>query len=160
MLSTIITATAPSPSASASTPCSGSFVYPPMMTSSPSKPLTGWTISPSSSKAPVSFFSLSLSVPLQNLCFSEHWCVAEQDKVSEFMTKDIDVVDQEPLLHISEAEYHAILETENHAILKMPSVVFARICSELADVGDSGSYYSSFLFHVLLWFLLILSLCN
>ena len=152
MLSTIITATAPSPSASASTPCSGSFVYPPMMTSSPSKPLTGWTISPSSSKAPVSFFSLSLSVSLQNLCFSEHWCVAEQDKVSEFMTKDIDVVDQEPLLHISEAE--------NHAMLKMPSVVFARIFSELADVGDSGSYYSAFLFHVLLCFLLILSLCN
>ncbi|KAK6646145.1 hypothetical protein PHAVU_L010543 [Phaseolus vulgaris] len=53
----------------------------------------------------------------------------KQDKVSEFMTKDIDVVDQEPLLHISEAE--------NHAMLKMPSVVFARIFSELADVGDS-----------------------
>ncbi|KAL9316791.1 hypothetical protein ACSQ67_017792 [Phaseolus vulgaris] len=59
-----------------------------------------------------------------------------QDKVSEFMTKDIHV-DQEQLLHISEAEYHAILETENHAVLKMPSVVFARICSELAEVGDS-----------------------
>ncbi|KAK7371866.1 hypothetical protein VNO80_05232 [Phaseolus coccineus] len=59
-----------------------------------------------------------------------------QDKVSEFMTKEIHV-DQEQLLHISEVEYHAILETESHAILKMPSVVFARICSELADVGDS-----------------------
>ncbi|BAT80542.1 hypothetical protein LR48_Vigan07g001300 [Vigna angularis] len=63
------------------------------------------------------------------------------DKTSEFRMKEISI-DKEWLLHplhIPEVEHHSILETENLATLKMPSLVFQRICSELADIGDSGS---------------------
>ena len=103
-------------------------------------------------------FLISHSLPLQNLYFYKHRCVAGHGKISEFtIMKEISTDNPRQLhpLHM----HHPIIETEILASLRMPSLVFSTICSELADSGDDGYYFASFIFSC---FLVILAglLCN
>ncbi|KAG6550965.1 hypothetical protein Mapa_007580 [Marchantia paleacea] len=50
-----------------------------------------------------------------------------QDKVSDFEMKLMDI----------DSEHLGIPETEHHAIIKMPSAEFARICRDLSTIGDT-----------------------
>ncbi|BBN00854.1 proliferating cell nuclear antigen [Marchantia polymorpha subsp. ruderalis] len=50
-----------------------------------------------------------------------------QDKVSDFEMKLMDI----------DSEHLGIPETEYHAIVKMPSAEFARICRDLSTIGDT-----------------------
>ncbi|CAJ1971560.1 unnamed protein product [Sphenostylis stenocarpa] len=59
-----------------------------------------------------------------------------QNQVYEIRMKKMSM-DPDYQLHILEAEYRAIIETETPAILKMPSTVFLRFCSELTSIGDT-----------------------
>lgn len=56
-------------------------------------------------------------------CFDE-----EQDKISEFEMKLMDI----------DSEHLGIPESEYHAIVKMPSAEFAKICKDLSSIGDTG----------------------
>lgn len=39
-----------------------------------------------------------------------------------------------------DSEHLGIPEAEYHAIVKMPSSEFARICRDLSSIGDTGNY--------------------
>ncbi|MBA0609302.1 hypothetical protein Godav_021379 [Gossypium davidsonii] len=52
---------------------------------------------------------------------------AAQDKISDFEMKLMDI----------DSEHLGIPEAEYHAIVRMPSAEFARICKDLASIGDT-----------------------
>lgn len=56
------------------------------------------------------------------------WVVA-QDKISDFEMKLMDI----------DSEHLGIPEAEYHAIVRMPSSEFARICKDLSSIGDTGT---------------------
>ncbi|KHN23807.1 Proliferating cell nuclear antigen [Glycine soja] len=58
-------------------------------------------------------------------------CVIAQDLISHFMMNLVDI-DTKPVLIHSEAQYY-------HAIVKMPSAKFSRICTDLSIFGDTVS---------------------
>jgi hypothetical protein len=43
-----------------------------------------------------------------------------------------------------DSEHLGIPEAEYHAIVKMPSAEFARICKDLASIGDTGTVKKAF----------------
>lgn len=51
-----------------------------------------------------------------------------QDKIADFEMKLMDI----------DSEHLGIPEAEYHAIVKMPSAEFARICKDLSSIGDTG----------------------
>lgn len=51
-----------------------------------------------------------------------------QDKISDFEMKLMDI----------DSEHLGIPDAEYHAIVRMPSVEFARICKDLSSIGDTG----------------------
>ena len=54
--------------------------------------------------------------------------IAAQDKISDFEMKLMDI----------DSEHLGIPEAEYHAIVRMPSAEFARICKDLSGIGDTG----------------------
>lgn len=58
------------------------------------------------------------------------WIVA-QDKIADFEMKLMDI----------DSEHLGIPEAEYHAIVRMPSAEFARICKDLASIGDTGTVF-------------------
>ena len=60
--------------------------------------------------------------------FSLFLFVADQDKISDFEMKLMDI----------DSEHLGIPETEYEAIIRMPSSEFARICRDLSSIGDTG----------------------
>lgn len=54
---------------------------------------------------------------------------AAQDKISDFEMKLMDI----------DSEHLGIPEAEYHAIVRMPSAEFARICKDLSSIGDTGT---------------------
>lgn len=56
------------------------------------------------------------------------WITA-QDKIADFEMKLMDI----------DSEHLGIPEAEYHAIVRMPSAEFARICKDLASIGDTGT---------------------
>lgn len=56
--------------------------------------------------------------------------ISEQDRIADFEMKLMDI--QNDYLGIPEAEYQAIV--------KMPSLEFARICKDLSSIGDTGRF--------------------
>jgi len=60
-------------------------------------------------------------------------CVIAQDLISHFMMNLVDI-DTKPVLIHSEAQYY-------HAIVKMPSAKFSRICTDLSIFGDTGNSF-------------------
>ncbi|KAG5027429.1 hypothetical protein JHK82_023285 [Glycine max] len=56
-----------------------------------------------------------------------------QDKISDFEMKLMDI----------DSEHLGIPEAEYHAIVKMPSSEFARICKDLSSIGDTGNQLCS-----------------
>ena len=63
--------------------------------------------------------------------FSGSWIEA-QDKISDFEMKLMDI----------DSEHLGIPEAEYHAIVRMPSSEFARICKDLSSIGDTGNLFS------------------
>lgn len=62
-------------------------------------------------------------------------CDEAQDKISDFEMKLMDI----------DSEHLGIPEAEYHAIVRMPSAEFARICKDLSSIGDTGNhFYSNF----------------
>ncbi|KAG4964261.1 hypothetical protein JHK84_038886 [Glycine max] len=120
------TSAAPSPSASTSTTWPRSSVPPPKMTPSPSKPTMAPTSPSSSSKA---LIERKLACCSKDSCAVV--CVIAQDLISHFMMNLVDI-DTKPVLIHSEAQYY-------HAIVKMPSAKFSRICTDLSIFGDTVS---------------------
>lgn len=61
-------------------------------------------------------------------------CYEAQDKISDFEMKLMDI----------DSEHLGIPEAEYHAIVRMPSAEFARICKDLSSIGDTGNnfYYN------------------
>jgi len=57
------------------------------------------------------------------------WAVADQERISDFEMKLMDI----------DSEHLGIPETEYEAIVRMPSAEFARICRDLSTIGDTGS---------------------
>ena len=55
--------------------------------------------------------------------------VSAQRKVSNFEMRLMDI----------DSELLGIPDLEHHAIVKMPSVEFARICKDLSNIGDTGT---------------------
>ena len=51
-----------------------------------------------------------------------------QDKISDFEMTLMDI----------DSEHLGIPEAEYHAIVRMPSAEFAKICKDLASIGDTG----------------------
>lgn len=60
----------------------------------------------------------------------DRWCLLDQDKISDFEMKLMDI----------DSEHLGIPETEYEAIIRMPSQEFARICKDLSSIGDTGMY--------------------
>ena len=56
----------------------------------------------------------------------------DQDKIADFEMKLMDI----------DSEHLGIPEAEYHAIVRMPSTEFARICKDLSSLGDTGSVLS------------------
>ena len=54
--------------------------------------------------------------------------LADQDKISDFEMKLMDI----------DSEHLGIPETDYHAIVRMPSQEFNRICRDLSSIGDTG----------------------
>lgn len=54
--------------------------------------------------------------------------VTAQDKIADFEMKLMDI----------DSEHLGIPEAEYHAIVRMPSAEFARICKDLSSIGDTG----------------------
>ena len=54
---------------------------------------------------------------------------AAQDKIADFEMKLMDI----------DSEHLGIPEAEYHAIVRMPSSEFARICKDLSSIGDTGN---------------------
>lgn len=65
--------------------------------------------------------------------FSWGLCVKAQDKISDFEMKLMDI----------DSEHLGIPEAEYHAIVRMPSAEFARICKDLSSIGDTGNHFYS-----------------
>lgn len=65
-------------------------------------------------------------------------CVKAQDKISDFEMKLMDI----------DSEHLGIPEAEYHAIVRMPSAEFARICKDLSSIGDTGNHFFA---HHLFW---------
>ncbi|TKY57462.1 Proliferating cell nuclear antigen [Spatholobus suberectus] len=59
-----------------------------------------------------------------------------QDKISDFEMKLMDI----------DSEHLGIPDAAYHAIVKMPSPEFSRICRDLASIGDTGWHYFAFIF--------------
>ncbi|GFS39229.1 proliferating cellular nuclear antigen 1 [Actinidia rufa] len=76
----------------------------------PSRPMMAVTPSPSCSKVQVRF----------TCCFA-------QDKIADFEMKLMDI----------DSEHLGIPEAEYHAIVRMPSSEFSRICKDLSSIGDT-----------------------
>lgn len=55
--------------------------------------------------------------------------IAAQDKIADFEMKLMDI----------DSEHLGIPEAEYHAIVRMPSAEFARICKDLSSIGDTGT---------------------
>lgn len=55
--------------------------------------------------------------------------MSDQDKIADFEMKLMDI----------DSEHLGIPEAEYHAIVRMPSAEFARICKDLSSIGDTGS---------------------
>ena len=53
-----------------------------------------------------------------------------QDKIADFEMKLMDI----------DSEHLGIPEAEYHAIVRMPSAEFARICKDLSSIGDTGIF--------------------
>ena len=60
------------------------------------------------------------------------WWIIAQDKIADFEMKLMDI----------DSEHLGIPEAEYHAIVRMPSAEFARICKDLSSIGDTGTAYS------------------
>lgn len=56
-------------------------------------------------------------------------CTTAQDKIADFEMKLMDI----------DSEHLGIPEAEYHAIVRMPSAEFARICKDLSSIGDTGT---------------------
>ncbi|KAK7849756.1 proliferating cell nuclear antigen [Quercus suber] len=56
-----------------------------------------------------------------------------QDKIADFEMKLMDI----------DSEHLGIPEAEYHAIVRMPSAEFARICKDLSSIGDTGVKFST-----------------
>jgi len=54
-----------------------------------------------------------------------------------------------------DSEHLGIPEAEYHAIVKMPSAEFARICKDLASIGDTGKRLSHYVYGLVLLYLFI-----
>ena len=61
-------------------------------------------------------------------CFDE--CTKAQDKIADFEMKLMDI----------DSEHLGIPEAEYHAIVRMPSSEFQRICKDLSSIGDTGIF--------------------
>ncbi|MFS7902688.1 putative proliferating cell nuclear antigen, PCNA [Helianthus anomalus] len=55
------------------------------------------------------------------------WLILAQDKIADFEMKLMDI----------DSEHLGIPEAEYHAIVRMPSAEFARICKDLSSIGDT-----------------------
>lgn len=66
------------------------------------------------------------------LCFQLANGIKAQDKISDFEMKLMDI----------DSEHLGIPEAEYHAIVRMPSSEFARICKDLSSIGDTGTVAS------------------
>lgn len=62
--------------------------------------------------------------------FSYGYGFIAQDKISDFEMKLMDI----------DSEHLGIPEAEYHAIVRMPSAEFARICKDLSSIGDTGNF--------------------
>ena len=62
------------------------------------------------------------------LIFFVHF-IAALNKISDFEMKLMDI----------DSEHLGIPEAEYHAIVRMPSAEFARICKDLSGIGDTGN---------------------
>lgn len=74
-------------------------------------------------------------------------CIAAQDKIADFEMKLMDI----------DSEHLGIPEAEYHAIVRMPSAEFARICKDLSSIGDTGTVVSLLTSYLL--FLLVYCKC-
>lgn len=63
------------------------------------------------------------------MCFPTNVLKA-QDKISDFEMKLMDI----------DSEHLGIPEAEYHAIVRMPSSEFQRICKDLSSIGDTGTF--------------------
>lgn len=52
----------------------------------------------------------------------------DQDKIADFEMKLMEI----------DSEHLGIPDAEYHAIVRMPSAEFARICKDLSSIGDTG----------------------
>lgn len=66
---------------------------------------------------------------LANLVLVVVMCTTAQDKIADFEMKLMDI----------DSEHLGIPEAEYHAIVRMPSAEFARICKDLSSIGDTGT---------------------
>lgn len=66
--------------------------------------------------------------------------MADQDKIADFEMKLMDI----------DSEHLGIPEAEYHAIVRMPSAEFARICKDLSSIGDTGIVLISLVYAVFL----------
>ena len=64
-----------------------------------------------------------------------YWMIKAQDKIADFEMKLMDI----------DSEHLGIPEAEYHAIVRMPSAEFARICKDLSSIGDTGTTVVSLL---------------
>lgn len=65
---------------------------------------------------------------LTQASLSTSHCAADHDRISDFELKLMDI----------DSEHLGIPDTEYAAVVKMPSSEFARICKDLATIGDTG----------------------
>lgn len=84
----------------------------------------------------VEMLSLTVTFGCPELCtaftnfYVFFWlCLIAQDKISDFEMKLMDI----------DSEHLGIPEAEYHAIVRMPSAEFARICKDLSSIGDTGN---------------------
>lgn len=84
----------------------------------------------------VDMLSLTVTFGCPELCtaftnfYVFFWlCLIAQDKISDFEMKLMDI----------DSEHLGIPEAEYHAIVRMPSAEFARICKDLSSIGDTGN---------------------
>lgn len=54
-----------------------------------------------------------------------------------------------------DSEHLGIPEAEYHAIVRMPSAEFARICKDLSSIGDTGNHFCSLIFCEAFYFLTV-----
>ena len=71
---------------------------------------------------------------LLTLVYCVTFCITAQDKIADFEMKLMDI----------DSEHLGIPEAEYHAIVRMQSAEFSRICKELTRIGDTGSLLIDF----------------